>query len=234
MFNAAAGFYDALYSFKDYAAEAVKIAELAEAAGVRHPRATLLDVGCGAGEHLVHLKTQFDVAGVDIDEKLIERARTKLPGVPLVVADMAELSLGRRFDFITCLYGSIAYTETLERMREAVQRFAQHLTPGGVIVLQPWYRSAAECPRMQVRHVDLPEIKIARLSRTTIEGCRARIDVHYLVGQEGSIEHLQEEHRLGVFSHAEHLASFDAAGVVARCHDDALGPGLHAYVAAST
>lgn len=47
--------YDAIYSFKDYSAEAARILAL--------PGRNLLDVGCGTGLHLQHLVSRFDCAG---------------------------------------------------------------------------------------------------------------------------------------------------------------------------
>ena len=51
--------YDLEYSFKDYAGE---VATLERIVRERNPDAsTLLDVACGTGKHLEHLRTRFDV-----------------------------------------------------------------------------------------------------------------------------------------------------------------------------
>lgn len=64
MFSKSAAFYDAIYSFKDYAAEAVEVQGLIEK---RNPDAgTLLDVACGTGLHLQYLAGAFDVEGIDL------------------------------------------------------------------------------------------------------------------------------------------------------------------------
>lgn len=210
MFTGAADFYDALYAFKDYPGEAARIMAILEE---RRVKGSLLDVGCGAGGHVASFVSRFATTGVDLDARLIELARAKVSAAEFLVADMCALELGREFDAIVCLYGSIAYTRTLGRMRGAVARLAAHLAPRGVLIVEPWYRSPDACPRMQVRHVDLPDIKIARLSATSVDDASATIDVHYLVGRDGRIEHVREEHRLGIFSDEQHIDALRSAGL---------------------
>jgi len=52
MYARSARYYDAIYSFKDYAAEAAAVS--ARILAHRPDAATLLDVACGTGAHLVH------------------------------------------------------------------------------------------------------------------------------------------------------------------------------------
>ena len=64
-------------------------------------------VACGTGLHLEHLRKDYEVEGLDISEEMLTVARDRLPGVPLHVADMADL--GTCFDAITCLASSISH-----------------------------------------------------------------------------------------------------------------------------
>ena len=106
-----ADLYDLFYDFKDYAAEADAIRNIVT---LRHPGArTLLDVACGTGRHLEHLRESFTVEGVDIDDGLLRVAADRLPGVPLDHGDMRDLDLGERFDVVTCLFSSIGYMQTV-------------------------------------------------------------------------------------------------------------------------
>lgn len=64
MFLRSQRFYDAIYAWKDYQGDAVKLHTLIEE---RNPGArTLLDVACGTGQHLEHLKERYEVEGVDV------------------------------------------------------------------------------------------------------------------------------------------------------------------------
>ena len=74
MFSRSADIYDAVYSFKDYAAEAERIHTLIQE---RTPgAATLLDVACGTGKHLEQLARWYEVQGLDLNEDFVAIAAT--------------------------------------------------------------------------------------------------------------------------------------------------------------
>jgi ubiquinone/menaquinone biosynthesis C-methylase UbiE len=76
MYVRSAEFYDDLFHFKNYEAEA---GELKKMICALHPDArTLLDVGCSTGRHLEYLKNIFEVHGLDINEELLAVARKRL------------------------------------------------------------------------------------------------------------------------------------------------------------
>jgi ubiquinone/menaquinone biosynthesis C-methylase UbiE len=85
-YGRSARWYDTIYSFKDYAAEADSLRALL--AQHRPGARRLLDVACGTGEHLRHLRAHFAVEGIDASPDMLAIARAKLPGMPLHLADM--------------------------------------------------------------------------------------------------------------------------------------------------
>lgn len=115
MFSRSAEIYDAVYAFKDYAAEAVAVHRLV---ADRYPAAqTLLDVACGTGKHLEQLKRWYQIEGLDLDNGLLAIARDRLSGAPLHQADMTHFDLDRRSDAITCLFSSIGYARNPQSAR---------------------------------------------------------------------------------------------------------------------
>ena len=76
--------------------------------------ATLLDVACGTGAHLVHFARKYRVEGIDVSEEQLAVARARLPGVELHLGDMTTFDLGRTFDAVTCMFSSIGYVGSLE------------------------------------------------------------------------------------------------------------------------
>ena len=223
----AAGLYDALYSFKDYAAEADRLHALIQE---RRPGArTLLDVACGTGKHLERLATRYAVEGVDLDPELLAVARERLPDVPLHEADMLELDIGHRFDAVTCLFSSIGYVKTDTNLRRAVAAMARHLEPDGVLVVEPWIAPDAFTPGyLDLTYVDQPDLKVVRISVSAVIGALSVLHFNYLVGTADGVEHFTEDHELGLFTHEQYLGAFEAAGLRADYDADGLmGRGLY-------
>ncbi|MEU6077421.1 class I SAM-dependent methyltransferase [Micromonospora sp. NPDC047074] len=210
--------YDLVYASRgqDFAAEATLVAELIRA---RRPDAgSLLDVGCGTGEHLRWLRGLFDrVEGVDLSAAMVAVARAKLPGVQVHVADMCRLDLGRRFDAVISLSTAVAYLPSVEAMGRAVARMAGHLHPGGVLLVEPWYfpetfldgHIAADIIRGADR-------TISRVSRTERLDSAARIESHYVVAHADGIRHFREDQVFGVWAREDYLAAFHQAGCTAE------------------
>ena len=228
MFSNSARIYDAVYAFKDYSAEAARVQALIQE---RCPGASsLLDVACGTGKHLEQFQRWYDdVAGLDLDEELIGVAGERLADVPLHVGDMTSFDLGRKFDAITCLFSSIGYVGTVVRLNDAIAAMAAHLTPGGVLVLEPWLAPEVwKVGRPDLLTVDEPDLKIARMTMTSQEGLLAIMDFAYLVATPEGLQHFSERHEAALFTDDEYRQAFNAAGLVVE-HDEhgLIGRGLY-------
>lgn len=227
MFTKSFDLYDALYAFKDYEGASEGIREFARA---RHDGArTLLDVACGTGRHLEHLRRHFDVAGLDLNPELLRIAADRLPGVPLHRGDMAAFDLGRRFDVVTCLFSSIAYVRTAERMRQAVARMAAHLEPGGLLLVEPWFTPETYwSDTITANHVDEPDRKVAWMYVSVRRDLLSVLDIHFMVGTPGGIDRFNEVHEMGLFTHEEYVGAMEDAGLRVE-HDPRgfMGRGLY-------
>ena len=138
VFTKTARHYDAVYSDKDYEGESEQLASL-----IRKwvPEAkTLLDVACGTGRHLEHLaqSSGFDCTGVDLDHEMLAIARERVPAAIFHAGDMCDFALDIEYDVVTCLFSSIGYARTVERMNRAVANMASHVLSGGILVVEPW------------------------------------------------------------------------------------------------
>ena len=228
MFTESAELYDAIYSFKDYAAEAAQIAALVRSA---HPAArTILDVACGTGEHARRLAVDhgFDVDGLDLDRALLSVARRKHPGGRFFEEDMTGFALERRYDAVICLFSSIAYVVTLERVRRTLECFRRHLDAGGVVLVEPWFAPGVmEHGRTARNSGTHGDVDVERLSRVEIDGRISRLHFEYRIEGPDGTRHATEVHELGLFTPTEMRTAFDEAGLRADFDPDGLtGRGL--------
>jgi SAM-dependent methyltransferase len=226
MFTKTAAWYDAVYAEKDYAGEAHRVAEII---GPAAPRKTLLDVACGTGSHLVHLAKSFEAEGLDLDAELLAIARRRLAHVLFHQGDMCDFDLGRTFDAITCLFSSIGYAGTHERLKSALACFARHLTPGGILVLEPWLQPGRfAAGYVSLEAIDRDNLKIARMQRSTIEDGKAVLNFSYLVGTPESMDHFTERHELGLFAHDAIMVDLEEVGFdVSYDVEGLMGRGLY-------
>jgi SAM-dependent methyltransferase len=220
MFSEAPELYDLIYQqFKDYAQESGQIAALLERI---HPDAeSVLDVACGTGEHARILRTRgYEVDGVDIEPAFIRIARQKNPGGSFFEADMLSFDLGRRYDVVMCLFSSIAYVKTLAKVRSALENFRRHLAPRGVVLVEPWFGPGQWHPgSVHMRTAEAEDIKVCRMSYSSVSGRVSVLEFHYLIGGAAGIEHKKEVHELGLFTPEEMSRCFADAGLSVVEHD---------------
>lgn len=212
-YEKSAWFYDAIYTWKDYAKETDYLLSVI-AQYKKTDDNTLLDVACGTGGHLAHLLNHFAGEGLDMDAGMLKVAREKFPHVTFHQADMTQFDLGRNYGVITCLFSSIAYTHTIPALTATIRNFANHLVSGGVVIVEPWISSALmKHGFLHMDAINEPELKIARVSASSVEGDMAVLNFHYLVAKDGTVTYFTEEHRLAMFTEEEYKTAFREAGL---------------------
>ncbi len=230
MFTRSAAFYDAIYAAmgKDYAHEAQLVHAFIQQ-HKRSPGTALLDVACGTGNHLAALQAWYQVAGLDLDARILAIARRRCPGVRFYRADMVKFDLGKRFDAVTCLFSAIGYARTAARLRRTLQTLAHHTAPGGVVLVEPWILAGKfEAGHVGAILVDQPALKVARMNTSRRHRGLSSLRFHYLVGTRHGVTHFTEDHTLGLFTHDAYLGAFRSAGLdVSYDPDGLIGRGLY-------
>ena len=228
VFTKSVAWYDAIYSWKDYARETERLRRLMDQ-HARRPIATLLDVACGTGQHITHLKPRYAVEGLDLDPEMLSLARRRHPDVTFHQGDMRTFDLGRRFDAVTCLFSSIAYCRSPAELAQAVGSMARHTNPGGLVLVEPFITPEQFKPgHVASIFVDRPDLKIARINTASVADGTAVMLFHYLVGNPDRVEYFTERHEMRLFSDEEYLAAFHAAGLhTAHDPEGLMGRGLY-------
>jgi ubiquinone/menaquinone biosynthesis C-methylase UbiE len=213
--NKSAVYYDRIYASqgKDYQKEADYVVEVVRSNGVAR-KASLLDVACGTGNHLLHLKKHFAIEGVDVSLDFIRIARSKLPKTRLSVGDMRTFVTGREYDVVTCLFSSIGFMETPTKLQSAIRNMAKHLAAGGLLIVEPWFSPGHMMSgKVSMAVVDEGTLKLARISTTKVDGNVSSFDFHYVVGTGSGTEHFIEKHKLGLFTKEEMVGAFERCGL---------------------
>jgi SAM-dependent methyltransferase len=227
MFTRSAALYDIIYGFKNYEKESERLRELI----AQHQRSAgkrLLDVACGTGAHIEYLRGYFEIEGVDLDPQMVRLASERFPAIRFHRGDMIDFDLGRHFDVVTCLFSSIGYVKTAERMRAAIANLARHVCPGGVLIVEPWltpegYREG----HLHGLFIDRPDIKIARMNLSEVRDGLSILNLHHMVGKPDRIEYFTERHELGLFTTEQYRDAFVAAGLqVTHDPQGLMGRGL--------
>jgi len=207
MYTKSARFYDSIYQFLDYKKAAQQIQTLIQQ--FNSNAKTLLDIGCGTGKHLEYLRETYEVEGLDQSGKMLDIAKIRCPGVLFHQDDMVKFDLGHSFDVITCLFSSIGYVRTKENMYAAVSRMAYHLNPKGILIIEPWFSPENYwVGRLTANFVDQPDLKLAWMYVSDIQGLVSILDIHYLIGTPDGISQFTERHESGLFTHEEYQNAF--------------------------
>ncbi|MDB4972645.1 MAG: Methyltransferase [Myxococcaceae bacterium] len=103
------------------------------------PGATLLDVACGLGQHVIELSARgYASVGVDLSLAMLSRASEEAQSrnmrINFLHADMRDLSFEANFDAVTCLGTSLGYFDD-ETNKKVMERLLRALKPGGVLLL---------------------------------------------------------------------------------------------------
>lgn len=94
----------------------------------------VLDAGCGTGRVAIELyRRGFEVVGLDIDPRMLARAKDKEAAIAWILGDLATADLGRSFDAIV-LAGNVMVFLTPGSEGAVLANLARQLRPGGMLV----------------------------------------------------------------------------------------------------
>jgi ubiquinone/menaquinone biosynthesis C-methylase UbiE len=212
-FSSFARYYDQIYlKMKDYESESQAIENIIRKFEKR-PFRSILDVGCGTGEHLKYLSRHFQCSGIDISKEMIEAARTKIPDAKFEVADMKNLRLEARFDVVMSLFGSIGYVQNIKNLMKTLSNFHTHLNGGGLAIVEPWvFKKNFLRGRFSIDTYEDEKLKLVRMGTSKLTRSHWLVIFHYLIGAEDRIEHKREIHKMLAAEYEDYMNAFKMAG----------------------
>ena len=206
-------YYDQLYlQMKNYEKEAEILSNVIRK--YEHKKSkTLLDVGCGTGEHMKHLVSNFKCTGIDINKRMIKIAKNKVPEAKFQVADMTNFSLKNKFDVIISLFSAVGYVKTFDNLVKTLGNMRRHLNDEGLVIVEPWvFKEDFIKGHVSLDTIEEENLKFARMAASKITGSRWTIVMHYLVGKEGKVNYFKETHTMPVLSCSDYVEAFKRAG----------------------
>ncbi len=230
IFDNYAEFYDLIYHDKDYQGESNYINSLIKE---YLPKAkTIFEMGCGTGIHaLLMAEKGYEVYGVDISEKMVEKANLRLEKTPnlkgkvaFAYGDLRTVSLNKKFDVAISLYHVFSYQTKNQDLITALETADKHLNVGGLLIFDCWYGPAVltNLPQVRVRRVESDDYFITRVSEPKNNFNANTVDIHFDVfvqhKKSKQINEFKEIHSMRYFftPELEHLlgsAGFDLLSV---------------------
>ena len=206
-------YYDQIYlNMKNYQKEATIIKDLTRQLEKRESR-TLLDVGCGTGEHLKHLSSDFQCTGIDINRNMIRTAKDKVPNAKFKIGNMIDFTLEEKFDIIISLFSSIGYVQNFKNLVKTLENFHKHLEHAGLVIVEPWlFKKDFRKDYIGLNTFEDERLKLARMGTTGIVGSTWFVFFHYLIGERGKIKHVKEVHRMLAVDDQDYIKAFESAG----------------------
>jgi SAM-dependent methyltransferase len=136
----------------------------------------ILEPACGSGRTLIPLlRAGLDVSGFDLSEEMLERSRARCAhegfAPDLTRQRFEDFAYGRRFGAILVPAGSFTLIDDVAVAMAVLQRFLDHLEPGGVLVLDMAGLNALAADRPDRRRWTAPGGDVL-----TCEGVRTATD----------------------------------------------------------
>jgi len=106
----------------------------------------LLDIGCGAGRHLLALARRgYELTGIDLSPEMIDfvqdQARQEHLSVTAAVGDLRHLTVTGTFDAAYCFMDTFRFLLTNDEILAHLRAVADRLTPGGLYLTDFWVPS---------------------------------------------------------------------------------------------
>ena len=219
-----AGWWPLISPAEEYVAEAAWLTGLlgSALAAVRQ----VLDLGSGGGHLAVYLKERFTLTLVDRSQQMLAVSRALNPECTHRQGDMRTIRLGRTFDAVL-VHDAVDYMTSEADLRQTIETAFAHCRPGGIALFVPDHVTQTfRAHRGQGGGGDASGRRASFRERTwDPDPADTWVQAEYefvLQEADGTVEVVQEAHRLGMFGRDTWLRLLAGVGFEA---DAELQPG---------
>lgn len=214
--------YDLIYREKDYDAECDLIEQIIKD-NCKIPVQSILDLGCGTGNHSIRLAQRgYKVTGVDQSKDMLEIASEKTlhEGLNCIFfqSDLKQFRDNKKYDVVIMMFAVLGYQIENEEVIQALITVKKHLKKGGIFICDCWFGPAVlhQKPKEKIRIIQDGDTKIIRVSSGFLDINRQLVDVHFHlwnIKADKIISEITEEHRMRFFFPQELFFFFKHIGL---------------------
>jgi SAM-dependent methyltransferase len=217
--------YDQVYAEKNYVSECDLIEEAVNRFAANPPK-TLLDVGCGTGNHAIELAARgYRVTGVDLSQPMLDRAVLKVNGLDkarrpaFICGDARHFETGQLHDIAIMMFAVVGYLTTNDDLLAALRNIRRHLKSGSLFICDFWYGPSVLSmrPTDRVRELSTPEGRVIRAANTTLDIVHHTADVTFKLWSfkdNQLLSETTETHRMRYFFPQEFALLLSVTGFI--------------------
>ena len=223
-FDGVAAYYDYLMRKIPYG-QWVDYVEAVLERFVHKPR-TVLDLCCGTGKvGSEMLRRGYDVVGADLAEPMVRECAQRVPPLPAVVQDAAQLGFrAESFDLVVSLYDSLNYILQPERLVDCLRDAHAILKPRGMLVFDlNTPRALSTGLFTQENREDDERLQYSWKATWDHRKRLCRVDMWFSWNEDGTKEVFEETHWQYAYTTAEVTAMLREAGFTSVTAYDAFG-----------
>ncbi len=214
--------YDLLYKTKDYEVECTLIETIIRDHS-KIPVHSILDLGCGTGNHSIILSERgYQVTGVDRSKEMLdiaaEKAQKKGLNCDFHQSDLREFCNHKKYDAIIMMFAVLGYQQENDEVLAALKTVSTHLKKGGIFICDVWYGPAVlnQKPGERVRVLETKDMKVIRVSSGKLDIFRHLVNVHFHlwnIKENRVVSETQEDHTMRFFFPQELVLFFQISGL---------------------
>lgn len=170
---------------------------------------SILDLACGTGSFLNEFKNvTLRKTGLELSEEMLQEAKKKYPDsdCDYIHADMLNFRSEQKFDLISCLFDSMNYLDSLEKISTCINSAYENLTDSGLFIFDAV--SQKSCKEYFYDYTEKDEIDGIYYERHCRYILESNIqESHFIFEIEG--EQFEELHRQHIFTFDEIKAAIE-------------------------